>query len=106
MNQLLGSEGALTFAPLLNTRHSLRLCVLCASVVSLPLVLLQRLAQQAQRRHGERLHVPPPIGLAGLDARRELDRTGDSQRRVTGGIAIAVASRPSRAGFGDSSGSF
>src|SRR5262249_40922222 len=57
--------------------------------------------EQRQRRPRERPHVALTIGVARLHRDHALDWTGDGDADVAGGVAVAVARRPGRAGLGE-----
>src|SRR3546814_2529719 len=57
--------------------------------------------QQFQHRLGERPHVPLAVVVTGLQRDHMFDRSADRDAGVAGGVAVAVACRPRRAGFAD-----
>ena len=64
----------------------------------------QRLVEQFQRALGESFHVLAPVGAAGFQRDRPLDRPADRDAAMARRIAVAVAGRPGRAGFAETPG--
>jgi hypothetical protein len=60
----------------------------------------QILQQEIQRRGGERVHVGQPVGAASFQRHGRRLRADDRHAAMAGGVAIAVAGRSGRAGFG------